>query len=240
MSLERIIVALDVNTREQALEIVGKLGDRINFYKIGSVLFTHYGPSLIKEIKAMGKKVFLDLKYHDIPNTVSKAVIEAGKYNVDMLTLHTLGGFTMLKEAVLSAKEYCENPPILLGVTVLTSMKEGDLYDIGINRKVEKEVKKLAIMAKNAGIKGIVCSPREIKTVRKACKNDVIIITPGIRPKSADKGDQKRVATPKEALDLGADYLVIGRPVIKAENVELVLDEIEEEMRIEGNKDGRY
>ena len=232
MSLDKIIVALDVETKEEAISIVKKLGDRISYYKIGSVLFTSYGPSLIHELKSLNKKVFLDLKYHDIPNTVANAIKHAVKNKVDMITLHTCGGFNMLKEAVnvVENLDKSEHKPILLGVTVLTSMKTSDLKEVGVNRKVESQVKKLAIMSKAAGMNGFVCSAKEIKLIRRIAGPKAVIVVPGIRFADDDKGDQKRVATPSEAIKAGASYLVIGRSIIKAENVGKVLDRIEKEL----------
>ncbi|MFC1512666.1 orotidine-5'-phosphate decarboxylase [bacterium] len=231
MSRDKIIVALDLPTKEEALKIIDVLGDKISFYKVGSVLFTQYGPEIITELKKRNKKVFLDLKYLDIPNTVAHAVHEAVKLKVHMLTLHTSGGFRMLKEASLIADAVGgDHAPVLLGVTVLTSMKEKDLFEIGINRKVASQVKKLAVIAKNAGIKGIVCSSRELSIVKKVNK-DFIAVVPGIRPAFSEAGDQKRTAEPAEAIKMGADYLVIGRPIIKAQDpleaVEKIIKSIE-------------
>ena len=225
--LDKIIVALDLESKQEALNLVDILKDHIDFYKIGSVLFTRCGPDLIKELKNKGKKVFLDLKYHDIPNTVSQAVSEAVNLKVDMLTVHTLGGFRMLKEAQIAAQKHnAQHIPLLLGVTVLTSMKESDLYEVGINRKVKSQVKKLALLAYNAGLKGIVCSAKEIDIVKRLSKNALITVVPGIRLKSGDIDDQKRTATPKQALKKGADYLVIGRPITTAKNPLNVVQDI--------------
>lgn len=220
----KIIVALDVDTKEEVFKIIDRLGDKIDFYKIGSVLFTHYGPDLVHEIKNRGKKVFLDLKYHDIPNTVAHAVKEALSLNIDMLTVHTSGGFTMLKEAQLVV-DNADIKPIILGVTVLTSMKQSDLDELGVNRQIKSQVKKLATIAKNAGIKGVVCSAKELSIVKKVNKNFIAVV-PGIRPASASLDDQHRAVTPAQAIKNGADYLVIGRPIIKADDPLKVVDEI--------------
>ncbi len=232
MGLEKIIVALDVDTREEALNIVKKLGKRIEFYKIGSVLFTKYGADFVKELKNLGKKVFLDLKYHDIPNTVSNAIKNAIDLKVDMITLHTIGGFEMMREAVLTVDKNGKagNKPILLGVTVLTSMKTKDLREIGLNRTVESQVKKLAKLATFAGLKGFVCSAKEIKLVRKITGKNGIIVVPGIRLDGDEAGDQKRVATPTEAIKNGASYLVMGRTILSAKNIDETLDKIEAEI----------
>ena len=165
------------------------------------------------------------------PNTVANAVKQAVKSKVDMITLHTSGGFTMIKEAVNVIKnlDSQEHKPILLGVTVLTSMKSSDLKEVGVNRKVESHVKKLTLMAKAAGLNGFVCSANEIKLIRRIAGSEAVIVVPGIRFDDDDKGDQKRVATPREAMKRGASYLVIGRSIIKAENIENVLDKLERE-----------
>ena len=228
MSLDKIIVALDVETKEEAISIVKKIGGRISYYKVGSVLFTSYGPSLIEELKSLNKKVFLDLKYHDIPNTVANAIKHAVKNKVDMITLHTSGGYNMLKEAVNVVKnlDKSEHKPILLGVTVLTSMKTPDLKEVGVNRKVESQVKKLVVMSKSAGLNGFVCSSREIKLIRRIAGPDAVIVVPGIRFAGDAKGDQKRVATPEEALKAGASYLVMGRSIIEAKDIDNVLERL--------------
>jgi orotidine-5'-phosphate decarboxylase len=229
MNYNPIIVALDVKTKEDALSLVKILGDKIDFYKIGSVLFTHYGPEIIRELKKMNKKVFLDLKYHDIPNTVKSAIKEAVNIGVDMITIHTLGGYTMMKEAQICVEQESREKkiiePIILGVTVLTSMQEKDLFDIGINRKVSSQVKKLAVLARNSGIKGVVCSSMELPIVKKVNKNFIAVV-PGIRPEDSSTNDQKRIATPKSAIENGADYLVIGRPIIEAKNPVEVVENI--------------
>ncbi|MCP4481374.1 MAG: orotidine-5'-phosphate decarboxylase [bacterium] len=233
MSLEKIIVALDTDMKEEAIEIIHKLGDRINYYKVGSVLFTRYGPELVKEIKkfGQGKQVFLDLKYHDIPNTVANAIKQAMIYGVDMLTIHTIGGYQMMRAAVEACgKEQKSKPPVILGVTVLTSMKTTDLREVGVNRVVESQVKKMTKLGMRAGIGGVVCSGQEIELVRKVVGEDKLIVVPGIRLASGDKGDQKRVVTPKDAVLKGADYLVMGRPIIKANDPQKILDLIEQEL----------
>lgn len=228
MSLDKIIVALDVETKEQAINIIKKIGDRISFYKIGSILFTNYGPSLVDEVKNFGKKVFLDLKYYDIPNTVSNAIISAINHKVDMLTIHASGGYKMIKEAV-DATNKAPYKLDLLGVTVLTSMKTSDIKEVGVNRKVASHVKKLAILANHAGLNGFVCSSKEINIIRKISKNATIVV-PGIRFNDDNMGDQQRVATPKEAISQGASYLVIGRTIISSFDLQKTLDRIEDDI----------
>ena len=233
MALDKIIVALDTESKDEAMALVRALGDRISYYKIGSVLFSSYGPDFVKEVKSFsaGKKVFLDLKYHDIPNTVAKAIEQTMTYGVDMLTVHTIGGFSMLKAAVQAAeKSVVSLKPIILGVTVLTSIKTADLKEVGVNRKIVSQVKKMAILGNNAGLGGFVCSAKEIELVRKTIDKNKIIVVPGIRLSGEEKGDQQRVATPREAILAGADYLVMGRSIIKSINPQKVLDDIEADL----------
>jgi len=216
---EKIIVALDVGNKKEALSLVSKLKDA-QLFKVGMELFTAEGPGLLEEIAGQGKKVFLDLKYHDIPNTVAGAVRSATKHRVHMLTLHTSGGKEMLARAAEAAAQeaasHGTSRPYLLGVTVLTSLKEGELKDIGIPASVDVQVLRLASLAKESGLDGVVSSPREIEIIKKECGKDFLVVTPGIRPAWAAAQDQKRVMTPAEAVAKGADYLVIGRPITGA------------------------
>lgn len=218
--MSKLIVALDVNNINIAESLINSLITQVHIYKIGAYLFTAYGPEVIKMIRNKGGKVFLDLKYHDIPSTVANAVTEATKLGVWGMTVHTSGGFSMLKETVKAARETAEklqiDKPLILGVTVLTSLREKDLDEMGINREVEKQVKRLAVMAQNAGLDGVIASAQEIELVRKNCGKDFIIATPGIRSKDAAVDDQKRVLTPQEAIEKGSDYLIVGRPITKA------------------------
>jgi len=216
---EKIIVALDVSNKEEALSLVRQLKDT-NIFKVGLQLFTVEGPSLVKNLQDLGKKIFLDLKFHDIPNTVSGAVRSGVRMGVHMMTLHASGGKEMMTNAVRAAKEEAEslgiNPPLLLAVTVLTSLKDEQLKDIGIGAELKSQVLNLASMAFQSGIKGIVCSPQEIDAIKKTFKKDLAVVAPGIRPKWAAAQDQKRILTPAQAVQKGADYLVIGRPITKA------------------------
>ena len=231
----KLIVALDVDNIKTAENLIGSLIKYADIYKIGSYLFTTYGPEIIEMVHRKGGKVFLDLKYHDIPSTVANAVSEATKKKVWGLTIHASGGFTMLKEAAKAAEKTAQElkitKPLVVGVTVLTSLQEKDLKELGLNRKVEKQVKRLAVIATDAGLDGVVASGQEIETVRKKCGKHFIIVTPGIRPKFAGLNDQKRVMTPAEAIEKGADYLVIGRPIIEAndplEAARQIISEIE-------------
>ncbi|MBN2409648.1 MAG: orotidine-5'-phosphate decarboxylase [Candidatus Aminicenantes bacterium] len=216
---EKIIVALDVGTKERALALAGELEDA-RIFKIGMELFTAEGPKLIEAAAAMGKKAFLDLKYHDIPNTVGGAVRSAARLGIHMLTLHASGGKEMMTAAAGAAREESARTgrlkPILLGVTVLTSLKDDDLREIGCSRSTAEQVLKLAKLARSAGLDGVVCSPHEIEIIKKECGPDFLVVTPGIRPAGSASQDQKRIMTPAEALIKGADYMVIGRSITGA------------------------
>ena len=204
----RLIVALDVNSFEKAKKLIDKLAPYVNIFKVGSELFTSAGPKIIDYINRNKKKVFLDLKFYDIPNTVEKAVAAATKHKVFMLTLHASGGYEMLKCAEQVFKGM-KKKPLLVAVTVLTSKDE---------KNVKTKVLDLAKLSKKAGLRGIVCSPQETWLVKKVCGKDFIVVNPGIRPLWAAKGDQKRVTTPEEAIKNGADFIVVGRPITEAKN----------------------
>jgi orotidine-5'-phosphate decarboxylase len=216
---EKIIVALDVGSKEEALSLVSKLTDA-QLFKVGMELFTAEGPGLLEEIARRGKKVFLDLKYHDIPNTVAGAVRSATRHRVHMLTLHTSGGKEMLARAAEAAAQEASNfgisRPYLLGVTVLTSLREPELKDIGFSASIGMQVLRLASLAKDSGLDGVVSSPLEIESIKKGWGDNFLVVTPGIRPVWAAAQDQKRVMTPAEAVAKGADYIVIGRPITGA------------------------
>lgn len=226
---EKIIVALDVNTEAEAMKLVKKLAPYVGVFKVGKELFVSSGPSIIKKIHARGGKVFLDLKFHDIPNTVAKAVDAACRLGVYMLTVHTSGGSEMMKAAADAAAKY-KNKPIILGVTVLTSMDDKGLKEINVCNTAERQVLHLAKMAKKCGLGGIVSSALEVKKLRRALGPDMALVTPGIRPLWSVKGDQKRVVTPKDAVKNGASFMVIGRPITGHKNpveaAKLIADEI--------------
>jgi len=217
---EKIILALDLDGFEAAEEMVKKLSGVIGIYKVGKQLFTRCGPRVIEMLHAHQTRVFLDLKFHDIPNTVARAVEEACKHHVFMLTVHALGGKRMIAQAVAAAAARCRDtsssPPLIIAVTVLTSMAQEDLHEIGMDAPVESTVSRLATLAQQAGAAGVVASAREAPLIREACGEKFIIVTPGIRPRGSASGDQKRTLTPAEALAAGADYLVIGRPILEA------------------------
>ncbi len=232
---ERIIVALDVNTIEDLESLVDKLRPVVKIFKIGSELFTSCGIEAVDVVRRKGCKPFLDLKYHDIPNTVMKAARAATKQNVYMLTLHTIGGLAMMKKAVKAAREEAARlqtaAPLILGVTILTSLDKKDIQAIGIKGPLDEEVLRLVKLAEKAGLDGVVASAQEILAIRKAVEKDFLIVVPGIRPSWSQKSDQKRVATPKEAMDMGADYLVIGRPITAEEDPQAAAERIIEEIK---------
>ncbi|NPV82848.1 MAG: orotidine-5'-phosphate decarboxylase [Candidatus Aminicenantes bacterium] len=215
----KIIIALDVKNREEARAVLESL-PAARLFKVGLELYTAEGPAMIDLVKSFGKEVFLDLKLHDIPNTVAGAVKSAVRHGVAMLTLHTSGGREMMKRAVEAARETAEKEnkplPLILGVTVLTSLKDSDLQEIGFSSDARNQVLRLARLAVEAGIEGIVCSPQELEPLRAELGSRVRIITPGIRPAWAEAQDQKRIMTPGEAIKKGADFLVIGRPITQA------------------------
>ena len=219
---EKLVVALDVPNYEEAEEIVKEVSEYVGYFKVGKQLFTAEGPRIFKMIKKYNGNIFADLKYHDIPNTVSLAARELVKQGVDMFNVHASGGMEMMKRTVLEVNEEAERirtkSPIMLAVTVLTSLDAKDLKLLGIKMSVEEYILKLAEVAKISGFDGVVCSPAEIKLIKKNFGQDFITLTPGIRPAWTQLGDQKRVMTPREAITCGSDYLVIGRPITKAEN----------------------
>lgn len=211
----KLIVALDVDGFERAAALVERLGDSVETYKVGSQLFTRTGPKMVEFLHARGRRCFLDLKFHDIPNTVAKAVESATSLGVAMLTVHTVGGAEMLRAAAS-----VPNHPLLLGVTVLTSVG-GDVAD---------EVVRRAKLAAECGLEGVVASPHEIKLIRYAVGENILIVTPGIRPAWAEAGDQKRMMTPAEAVAAGASYIVIGRPILAAPDPVTAAERVAAEM----------
>jgi orotidine-5'-phosphate decarboxylase len=214
---QRLIVALDVPNADSAIRLVHQLGDTCSWFKVGLELYIAAGPAIVEQIAASGKSVFLDLKLHDIPNTVAGAVRSAAKLGARMLTLHAGGGPAMLSAAKNEIASL-PNPPELLAVTVLTSMDAGQLHAIGVGRLPSSQVELLAKMGMEAGIRGFVCSPQEVAQLRTLTGPQGVLVIPGIRPAGSAIGDQKRIAGPAEALRLGASYLVVGRPITQAPN----------------------
>ncbi len=217
-----LIVAIDVPGRKETLKLADELSGRVGYFKIGLQLFTACGPEIVSSINEMGGKVFLDLKLHDIPNTVARAVYEATRLQVSLLTLHTLGGSKMMAAAARAAREAAESlrvvPPRLLGVTILTSMDQEEADRVGLSAPIDKMVMRLARLAESSGLDGIVCSPLELDTLAADRPGDLFFVTPGIRPAGADVNDQSRITTPAQAVAGGARHLVVGRPITQADN----------------------
>ena len=215
--VDKLILALDVKEQAQALTWADKLHDRVGFFKIGKQLFTSSGPTVVRETIKRGGHIFLDLKFHDIPNTVAAASIEAVRLGVKMFNVHALGGYEMMARAAEATHKEAEKlgieKPILIAVTILTSTDESGLKEVGISGPIGDEVRRLAQLAKKAGLDGVVASPQEINLVKESCGSDFVVVTPGVRPSFASQDDQKRVMTPYEAVKAGADYLVVGRPI---------------------------
>jgi len=233
LASDRLIVALDVPGAAQARRLVQSLGESVNTYKIGKQLFTAEGPPLVRELVSSGRKVFLDLKFHDIPNTVAEAVRSAAELGVAMLTVHASGGKKMLEAAAEAASESASKP-LVLAVTVLTSMSDSDLQEIGVAGNVLSQVLRLGALARSAGCGGLVASALEARELRRELGDGFAIVTPGVRPAGADAGDQARVVTPRDAISAGATYLVVGRPIVKATHPVKAAEDIVAE--IEGAK----
>jgi orotidine-5'-phosphate decarboxylase len=212
-----IVVALDFPTQEQALAMADQLDPKLCRVKVGKELYTATGPVILEQLHKRGYDVFLDLKFHDIPNTCAKAVGVAADLGVWMVNVHASGGQKMM-EASRNELEKKTYKPLLIGVTVLTSMERSDLAGIGLDVEPMEQVKRLAKLTQTSGLDGVVCSAREVALIRENCGKDFLTVTPGIRPEGGDVGDQKRVMTPRQAVEAGVDYMVIGRPVTKAEN----------------------
>jgi orotidine-5'-phosphate decarboxylase len=224
-----IIVALDLPSAEEALDFVDRIGDAVDFYKVGSPLFTRSGPPLVRELRSRGCRVFLDLKYHDIPSTVANAVAAAADLDVQMLTVHASGGPAMLRAA---RDAVADDGPRLLGVTILTSFSAVDVEQVWDKqiRSVRDEVARLAGLAVDAGIQGIVTSPLEVEALKRRHGADLLVVTPGIRAPTDRQGDQTRTAAPADAVRAGADFLVVGRPVLHADDPLAVIASIRNDM----------
>jgi orotidine-5'-phosphate decarboxylase len=221
----RVIVSLDFPDGKQALDLCQKLDPENCKIKIGKELFTREGPALVEQLILNGFDIFLDLKYHDIPNTVASACRAAADLGVWMLNVHASGGRSMM-EAACEALDKCSNKPLLIGVTVLTSLSDDDLRELDITKPVEEQVLLLANLAKSSGLDGVVCSAREASTLSESLGKEFCLVTPGIRPADSSKDDQKRIMTPVEAINAGSHYLVIGRPITRADDPLAVLNSI--------------
>ena len=219
-----IIVAIDTPEVDEATTLVSSLKNSVGAIKLGLEFFTANGAAGVQKITDQHVPVFLDLKFHDIPNTVSKAIKATAGINTFMMTVHTSGGRAMLQAAIDASNEVAyvtgKERPLIVGVTVLTSLDQADLNMVGIRDNVHDQVLRLADLAQSCGLDGVVCSPYEISLIRKQCGYDFTLVVPGIRPEGSDAGDQKRIMTPREAIDKGADYLVIGRPITHAADAE--------------------
>jgi len=230
---ERLIVALDVDNLLQVEELVQLLAPEVGMFKIGKQLFTHAGPQAVHLIQELGGEVFLDLKFHDIPNTVAKAAIEATRLGVKMFNVHASGSTEMMQTTVKEVRRVCRQEklrkPLMLGVTVLTSLDNSDLKRLGVKDEVADHVVRLALLTQEAGMDGVVASPHEVADIRSACGRRFVIVTPGIRPAKGKHDDQRRVMTPCDAVREGVDFIVIGRPIIQANDPvaaarEIILD----------------
>jgi orotidine-5'-phosphate decarboxylase len=232
---ERLVVALDVDNLNQVRSLVRRLASEVGMFKIGKQLFTHAGPQAVRLIQELGGEVFLDLKFHDIPNTVAKAAIEATRLGVKMFNVHASGSLEMMRATVKEVRRVCrqeqQRKPIMLAVTVLTSLNEDDLKRVGIGGEVAHQVVRLALLTKEAGMDGVVASPHEVADIRQACGRRFVIVTPGIRPFASNRNDQQRVMTPSDAVRAGVDYIVVGRPILEAKDPVAAAHEIVAEMK---------
>lgn len=232
---KRLCVALDVSSPQQAIELASLLKNHVGLFKIGSELYTSSGPDIVRKITELGGEVFLDLKYHDIPNTVAQAARVVTRIGVAMFNLHAAGGTEMIRAAVIAAQEEASKQggktPIILAVTVLTSITGFILTsEMLIPRPIEEAVQHFAQLAKSAGAQGVVSSPQEVPLIRNVCGNDFLTVTPGVRPAWSVSNDQKRITTPGEAIALGSDYIVVGRPILKASDPQEAAQSIVQEM----------
>mgnify|MGYP003606317723 FL=1 len=214
--MAELIVALDVSSTAEVKQVVEMLGDSVSFYKIGLELFSAEGPDVVRAVTARNKRVFLDLKLHDIPRTVERAVKSGALLGVDLMTIHSVGGRAMIRAAKEAALSSGSKVPKILAVTVLTSLDQNDLTDLGVAREMKAQVEAMGKLACDHGADGIVCSPKEVANMRAVLGPQALLVTPGVRPAGADVGDQKRVATPAQAVKDGSTHLVVGRPILEA------------------------
>lgn len=219
---ERLILALDVDDLDRVKVLVKLLANEVGMFKVGKQLFTHAGPSAVKLIQEMGGKVFLDLKFHDIPTTVAKAAVGATRLGVRMFNVHASGSLEMMRKTAREVGRVCRQEalrrPIMLAVTVLTSLNKSDLEKVGVDREIADQVVRLALLTREAGMDGVVAAPHEVAGIRAACGRRFIIVSPGIRPQRGKRNDQRRVMTPEDAVRAGVDYIVVGRPIMEAKD----------------------
>lgn len=222
MNSEKLIVALDYAYENEARELVSQLGDTVSYYKVGLELFLNTRGSIIDYLKHKDKKVFLDLKFHDIPNTVAQAAAWAASFGVDMFTLHASGGAEMMRTSVENVSDICARMnikmPQMVGVTILTSFDEAGIARVGYKDSIGDTVLNLAKLCQESNMRGVVCSPHEVAQIKQVCGSNFLTVCPGIRPVWAAKGDQKRITTPSDAIKIGVDYMVVGRPITKAKD----------------------
>ncbi|KZN50991.1 orotidine-5'-phosphate decarboxylase [Pseudoalteromonas luteoviolacea] len=218
IELKKVLIALDYDDESAALEFVSQLSPNECRLKVGKEMFTYFGPQFVKKLVDLGFDVFLDLKFHDIPNTVAKAVTAAAELGVWMVNVHASGGTEMMSKAKEALAQYGDKAPLLIAVTVLTSMDQAQLSKLGVEKTPQEQVLYLAKLAKEAGLDGVVCSAQEAESLKAELGEEFKLITPGIRPAGSDAGDQKRIMTPEKAIAAGSDYLVVGRPITKAED----------------------
>ncbi|WP_394228596.1 orotidine-5'-phosphate decarboxylase [Pseudoalteromonas spongiae] len=222
----KVLIALDYADESAALDFVKRVSPQDCRLKVGKEMFTYFGPQFVKKLIDLGFDVFLDLKFHDIPNTVAKAVAAAAELGVWMVNVHASGGPEMMRKAKQALEKYGDDAPLLIAVTILTSMDEAELKRLGVDKTPNEQVQFLAKLAKDAGLDGVVCSAQEASVLKSTLGSEFKLVTPGIRPAGSDKGDQKRVMTPREAIDVGSDYLVIGRPITQSPDPQATLIEI--------------
>lgn len=230
MTTTPVIVALDYSDEKQALSFVDRIDPTSCQLKVGKEMFTLFGPQFVKELHKRGFKVFLDLKFHDIPNTTAKAVAAAAELGVWMVNVHASGGMRMMQAAREALQPYGKERPMLIGVTVLTSMEQSDLTGIGLDIAPQEQVMRLASLTKDAGLDGVVCSAQEANLLKTQLGSEFQLVTPGIRPTGSAQGDQRRIMTPSQALQAGSDFLVIGRPITQADDPAQVLAKINQEI----------
>ena len=227
---KKVLIALDYDDQDKALAFVKQLSPSTCRLKVGKEMFTLFGPDFVKQLVDLGFDVFLDLKFHDIPNTVAKAVTAAAKLGVWMVNVHASGGVAMMEKAKAALTPFGDKAPLLIAVTVLTSMDEIQLKQLGIDKSPQEQVLYLAKLAQQAGLDGVVCSAQEAQLLKSQLGSEFTLVTPGIRPAGSDAGDQKRIMTPERAVASGSDYLVVGRPITQAVDPVAVLTEINESL----------